>query len=122
MTVLKFLFSFEGRIGRAWYWLIQILQTAIASVLMAAAGIFSPSLGDNEISDVVLYAALGAVLAIYFAMWLANHAKRWHDLGRSGWWTLIVLIAMVGPVILLIMCGLVRGDVGANAYGRALEV
>jgi uncharacterized membrane protein YhaH (DUF805 family) len=119
MTILKFLLSFEGRIGRAWYWLIGILQLAIASVLMVAAANFSLM---GAAAKVVSFSAIGAVIVMYSAMWLANHAKRWHNLGRSGWWTLIVLVPMVGPIILLIMCGLVRGDVGANAYGRPLEV
>jgi uncharacterized membrane protein YhaH (DUF805 family) len=119
MTVLKFLFSFEGRIGRAWYWLIQILEITIALVLIAAAGIFLRSV---KAPDVVLFASIGAVLAVYFGLWLANHAKRWHDLGRSGWWTLALLIPVVGPVYVFIMCGLVRGDMGSNAYGPEMEL
>jgi uncharacterized membrane protein YhaH (DUF805 family) len=119
MTVLKFLFSFEGRIGRAWYWVIQILQFAIASVLMVAAANFSLM---GAAAKVVSFPAIGVVIVMYGAMSLANHTRRWHDLGRSGWWTLIVLVPMVGPVILFIMCGFVRGDVGANAYGRPFEV
>jgi uncharacterized membrane protein YhaH (DUF805 family) len=115
MAVLKFLFSFEGRIGRAWYWAIQILQLSIASVLIPTAVNF------KLMGPVVSLAAIGAVIVMYSAMWLANHTKRLHDLGRSGWLTLIYLVPVVGSFYVLIMCGFVRGDVGDNAYGRPFE-
>jgi uncharacterized membrane protein YhaH (DUF805 family) len=114
VTVLKFLFSSQGRIGRAWYWLIQILQVATAFVLLSAVSAlpwgakFEQSLG--------MQVSVGAVIAIYGAMWFATHAKRWHDLGRSGWSMLIWFIPVVGAPYVLIMCGFVRGDAGPNAY------
>jgi uncharacterized membrane protein YhaH (DUF805 family) len=92
------------------------LQLAIASVLMMAAHNF------KLMGPVVSLAAFGAVIVMYGAMVLANHTKRWHDLGRSGWLTLIYFIPVVGSLYVFIMCGFVRGDVGDNSYGRPFEV
>jgi uncharacterized membrane protein YhaH (DUF805 family) len=55
------------------------------------------------------------VLAIWIA--LALHAKRWHDRGKSGWWTLIVLVPFIGAIWLFVELGCLRGTVGPNQYG-----
>ena len=51
-------------------------------------------------------------------MILAVSAKRWHDRGKSGWWSLIMLIPMVGPIWALIELGFLKGDYGYNRYGH----
>src|SRR5450755_2412168 len=108
VTVLRFLFSFEGRIGRGLYWLILILQMAIAFVLLSAVSALP--WGAKFEQSVGMQVSVGAVIAVYAAMWFATHAKRWHDLGRSGWSTLIWFIPVIGALYLLIMCGFVRGE------------
>ncbi|TGR16409.1 DUF805 domain-containing protein, partial [Mesorhizobium sp. M8A.F.Ca.ET.197.01.1.1] len=44
-------------------------------------------------------------------------AKRWHDRNKSGWWTLIGLIPIIGGIWLLIELGILEGTRGANQYG-----
>jgi uncharacterized membrane protein YhaH (DUF805 family) len=51
----------------------------------------------------------------YFA--LAVYAKRWHDLDKSGWWTLIALVPFIGIVWFTIEIGILAGTQGANQYG-----
>ena len=47
---------------------------------------------------------------------LAVSIRRLHDLGRSGWYFLLILIPLIGTIILLIwFC--MRGTVGPNQYG-----
>jgi uncharacterized membrane protein YhaH (DUF805 family) len=55
------------------------------------------------------------VAAIYPA--IAVYAKRWHDRGKSGWWTLIILVPAIGSIWLLVELGFLRGTPGANKYG-----
>ena len=61
---------------------------------------------------------LGALFSL-IALWpsLAVYAKRWHDRGKSGWWTLIILIPIVGAIWMLVECGFLKGTDGANDFG-----
>ncbi|TJX50878.1 MAG: DUF805 domain-containing protein, partial [Mesorhizobium sp.] len=58
---------------------------------------------------------LFALASIYFA--IALYAKRWHDRNKSGWWTLIGLIPIIGGIWLLVELGILEGTRGANQYG-----
>jgi uncharacterized membrane protein YhaH (DUF805 family) len=42
--------------------------------------------------------------------------RRLHDIGRSGWWLLIVLIPLVGWIVLIVWAA-TESDAGANQYG-----
>ena len=48
---------------------------------------------------------------------IALYAKRWHDRGKSGWWTLIGLIPIIGGLWILIELGFLKGTYGSNQYG-----
>jgi len=48
---------------------------------------------------------------------LAVYTKRWHDRNKSGWWSLILLIPIVGPIWMLVELGFLRGTEGTNNYG-----
>ena len=42
--------------------------------------------------------------------------RRLHDISKSGWWVLIALIPLVGPIVLLVfMC--TNSTPGSNEYG-----
>ena len=47
---------------------------------------------------------------------LAIFNKRWHDLGRTGMWSLLFFIPIVGSV-LYIYLGIARGQAEENQYG-----
>lgn len=47
---------------------------------------------------------------------IAVGVRRLHDIGRTGWWLLIVLVPVVG-VIVLIVFAVKPGQPGSNAYG-----
>ncbi|MBV7329929.1 DUF805 domain-containing protein [Chloroflexi bacterium TSY] len=53
------------------------------------------------------------------ALWpnLAVSAKRWHDRDKSGWWSLIVLIPIIGVIWMLIEVGFLEGTNGPNRFG-----
>ena len=62
------------------------------------------------------YAAL-ANLPLVLWISLANYVKRWHDVGKSGWWVLICLIPCIGPLWQFVELGFSRGTYGPNHYG-----
>ncbi len=108
----KYLFtSLEGRIGRQSYWmgvLAMAVITIVAALLDVMLGTASES-GFGIISVIVGLALIYPSIVLY--------AKRWHDRGKSGWWTLIGLVPVIGGLWLLIELGFLRGTDGDNQYG-----
>jgi uncharacterized membrane protein YhaH (DUF805 family) len=151
MDIRNLLLSFQGRIGRAQYWLGTLAIAAIEWALQWALGV--PLLGNT--SDLRLRAVIFAVGLILLYPTAAIAVKRLHDrsqpgkyvgpllaaygvallgdllgyfddpdhLGFAGW----IAIAFVGVIGLafLIELGFRRGTPGANQYGpdpRGLRV
>lgn len=111
MDISHLLFSFEGRINRAKWWLgVLILWVAQLVVL----GIAAFAVGGNQDTFLIVQIIVSLIF-IYPA--LALYAKRWHDRNKSGWWTAIILIPIVGAIWMLIECGILKGTDGPNNYG-----
>ena len=116
------LFSFQGRINRAKFWLIHlaifVVEAIVLSLLGGTAAIMS---GDYEKVIVVFGGASGAVWSIValLAFWisLAVGVKRWHDRNKTGWWMLIIFVPVIGGLWYLIECGFLKGTTGPNSYG-----
>lgn len=116
------LFVFNGRIRRQKYWLmgmvIGLTSVALAvGVSLLSAVIAFPS--GNLQTAVVVSIAMSWIGGI--AVWwmnLAVCAKRWHDRGKSGWWSLLLLIPIIGWVWVLVELGFLKGDCGDNRYGN----
>ena len=103
--------SFEGRINRAKFW-------AGVGVLFAAgllANLIDMMLGLQIAEGLGILGAIVGLVSIYLG--IALYAKRWHDRDKSGWWTLIILIPLIGPIWLLVECGILEGTKGANRFG-----
>ena len=49
---------------------------------------------------------------------LANSAKRWHDRNKSGWWSLVAFVPIIGPIWALVEQGFLPGDSGPNRFGE----
>lgn len=106
-SLTDFLFSFEGRIGRQTFWLRFFLPVFVAMLIVV---VIDGLLGIGGILVVV------AELAILWPS-LAVYAKRWHDRDKSGWWTLILLVPVIGGIWMLVECGFLKGSDGANRFG-----
>ena len=110
----KYLFtSFEGRIGRQQMWMgiiVLIVISIVATVLDLLLGTMSAESGIGIISGIFTLVAIYPSFALY--------AKRWHDRGKSGWWSLIIFVPLIGVIWWLIECGILRGTEGPNNYGN----
>jgi uncharacterized membrane protein YhaH (DUF805 family) len=101
-------FQFDGRINRAKFWLGIVGLYAALWVLIGIA--FATESG----------ALISAVSLLWIAaLWpgLAIAIKRWHDRNKSGWWVLIALVPLIGPIWALIETGFLAGTEGPNQYG-----
>jgi uncharacterized membrane protein YhaH (DUF805 family) len=107
MDMMQIFLSFRGRINRKTFWLATLplaIGYAVAEVMTGSA--------DEAV------VGLGYLIMIGF-LWpsLAVQTKRWHDRNKSGWWNLIGLVPIVGPIWALVEVGFLRGTPGANFYG-----
>lgn len=95
----------RGRIPRSTYWLTMIFVWAafIVAFLVLEANV-------SRASTLVLYPP-------FFWAVMALSAKRYHDLGRSAAWLLLLAIPLVGVLWVGFELGFRRGTRGENRYG-----
>jgi len=103
------LLSFEGRIKRKAWWTVV---GPIVIINFLVFEIFTPYRDSIAVSSLVI-----AVYAIYNWVFCAVCAKRWHDRNKSGFWTFIFLVPIVGIIWIIIECGCMGGTIGENDYG-----
>lgn len=109
--VFKKALYFEGRATRNEYWffyLINILIYIILTLFDIMLGVYSFEAGVGLLSLIFILVVLLPSLAVTF--------RRLHDIGSSGWWFLVNLIPIVGPIMFLIFM-LLDGQEGENKYG-----
>ncbi|GEM74638.1 DUF805 domain-containing protein [Vibrio sagamiensis] len=110
------LFSFEGRINRAQYWL------GVLCMLVQVIVCFGLLTITFDMQTNMPSAASYIILCIFFifSTWqsLALYAKRFHDRNKSGWWILISFVPIIGGFWLLIETGFLPGTEGDNQFGR----
>lgn len=108
---LHVLFGFDGRIARRHYWAGTLGATALFYGTLFGVAVIA---GEND-------TAFGAVTLLLYVpfIWtnLALQIKRWHDRGKSGFFVLVNLIPIVGPLYSFIELGMLRGDQGRNEFG-----
>lgn len=95
-TVFSKYATFSGRASRSefWWWtLFTIIASFIASAIDVALGYG------------VYHQAGGPVSLVWglavFLPGLAVAVRRLHDIGRSGWWYLILFVPLIGWLMLL---------------------
>ncbi len=127
MSIMQFLFSFEGRIRRLHLWLFFLVLTAVYGGVFWQFGHFHVE-HDGINHDwygpgavVFGYVEHNPLIGLFgvVAVWmkLAVLVKRWHDRDKSGWWVLITLVPVIGWAWQLIECGFLDGTPGPNRYG-----
>ena len=65
--------------------------------------LFDPSGQSGRMDYLItfLVSQLLALILIGIYTTIVAHIRRWHDLGRSGWWTLLFLIPLVNFIVFL---------------------
>ena len=112
-------FSFNGRIRRIEYflsWLLGGAVTAIAFWLGVGTSLIGASQNSGSgfgIGVLIGFAAL--IGGIWFT--IAQDVKRLHDVDKSGWLVVLLLIPIVNFILGLYML-FADGTVGPNRYGN----
>ena len=105
LDVLKKYAVFSGRANRKEYWYFFLFNIIISIVLSVIVNVIGH--GANIISILYSLAVLVPSLAVA--------VRRLHDIGKSGWWILITLIPLVGPIWLIILLAM-RSKTENNKY------
>ena len=99
--------SQHGSLTVRQYWTGLLASIASSFALLVAisliAGIVLAVIGAGPEAQVyVAISAAGLVTAYLFLTQLAVNIKRCHAVGRSGWWCLVLLVPLIGPLWLLL--------------------
>jgi uncharacterized membrane protein YhaH (DUF805 family) len=104
--------TFEGRARRKEFWWFElfVFLVSFALVLAEVAVVGFDAALESSFGPSTLFtlAILIPGLAVTF--------RRLHDIDRSAWWMLIIIIPFIGAIILLVW-NCQRGTIGANRYG-----
>lgn len=100
--------TFSGRATRAeyWWWILFIVLARIALLVVDTFTFFGTSLLFS-LATLIPNLALGA--------------RRLHDINRTGWWQLLILVPVIGWILLLVWaCS--RGHDEPNQHGRSFAM
>lgn len=104
-NIIKSCVSFRGRINRSQYWLF-VLTALIVIAIAARFTVHIPELNLWQIFVVLL-----------LLPYISATVKRLHDIGKSGYWFLSVLVPIFGWIYLFVLC-VENGKEGKNRYGE----
>ena len=102
-VVFKNYVNFEGRASRPEYWWF-VLAYFIVNVILSII----PKVG-TVLSGILALALLIPSIGVA--------VRRLHDINKSGWWYLLILVPIVGYII-LILWFVKPSDNGENQYGE----
>ena len=115
MTILKDIFTTEGRLNRKRYLKYMIILAVVMAVTKFTMSCMATLLtGDPNGALVMAITLMLALIAGTGNVMLI--IRRLHDLGKNGYFTLIVFVPVIG-VIFSIALFFIPGQVGWNEYG-----
>lgn len=102
--------DFSGRARRREYWWFVAIYVGLAVAIVGLEAALAQAAGQP-----LVWPFLAFMLATLIPS-LAVTVRRLHDTGRSGWWVLLNLVPLVGPLVLLAFTA-VDSEPGFNRYG-----
>jgi len=108
--------TFNGRARRSEYWNFIFVNLIFSFIAIIADHIFRiamPLIGYGPITFLYSLAVFCPALGVL--------VRRLHDVGKSGWFGLIIFIPLVGLVWLFVLL-VSEGNAGENEYGTNPKV
>ncbi len=115
--------TFSGRAARSEYWWWTLAYLIVTMVLgyvdrnLLGSGDMQSGMADGTVHMSMNLGILGGLWALACLLpGIAVSIRRLHDIDRSGWWTLLAFIPLVGWIVLIVWyCK--RGTTGDNRFG-----
>ena len=109
--VLNQFADFNGRARRKEYWMFALFNVLFTVAALILDKLMQTGFNGSYIGWIyILYS-----LAIFIPS-LAVTVRRLHDVGKSGWMYLIILIPIIGAIWLLVLLA-TDGQPGTNSWG-----
>ncbi|WP_232477100.1 DUF805 domain-containing protein [Roseomonas sp. KE0001] len=130
--------SFRGRIPLGRYWLTYVLPLTALQLAAILADILLFGWNARSLGPEIVPTARAALEGTYrlhattltlqgplSGLWwwvllvpgFAGMTKRWHDRGASGWWSLLLLVPVLGWIWVFVSLCCRDGQRGPNRYG-----
>jgi len=104
--------NFDGRARRSEYWYFALASGIISIILTIVDNITGLTFGAAETGIISgLYSLLVLIPGIGVSV------RRLHDVGKSGWFLLIIFIPIIGAIWLIILA-CTNGTQGPNEFGQ----
>ena len=100
--------TFSGRAARSEYWFWALFTWLVAVAFTVVDMMLFGTMEFQPLSSLFSLAVLVPSIAV--------GVRRLHDIDRSGWWLLIMLIPLIGLIVLLIWF-VKKGTDGPNRFG-----
>ena len=101
--------EFTGRSRRQEFWMFNLF--GLLAALAATAVDFAIGFGLEDNGPVTIVQSLAFLVPS-----LSVSIRRLHDVDRSGWWLLLVLIPILGWIVLIVW-NCTDGTCGTNRFG-----
>lgn len=130
-VMVKRFFQLNGRASRKEFWFFILFSTIVSLVVGAIGSVLGieymvemdtlqtvsdlTTSGESVVGFPINILQLVVGLIFMFPSF-AITIRRLHDIGKSGWWQLIIFIPFIGIFILLVFC-IMGSQKGTNQYG-----
>lgn len=112
LKVLKHYADFSGRARRKEYWMFVLFNMIFLIVAIILDNVLGLTVDDSPFG--VFYFLYGFAIVIPA---LAVNVRRLQDVGKSGWWFLIIFVPFIGPVWLFVLL-VIESQQGYNKWGQ----
>lgn len=112
-TIFNDIFTTDGRISRLPY----VKYIVLLWIASAVVGFVFDFIGGNGESSLLLSIPMGALLLGMSVGNIMLDIRRLHDLNKSGWFCLVMLVPFVNIIFQLYLL-FAQGTVGYNRYGE----
>lgn len=99
LKMWKNTFNYQGIASRKDYWLAILSYYIIYIILLTPTFLI-----DKNNENTLLLSAIPAYLYLFIGILpiLSLTTRRLHDIGKSGWWQLLILVPAIGAIVLFI--------------------
>lgn len=121
LTMLRLMFSFQGRIGRGLFVLGIVILLGVVFVITLIAvqiGMTFRNVYTTNLLGVIYEILIGILVSLYIWVHLALSVKRCHDLNISGFFVALKLVPVLGLLFTLWLL-FAPGTEGPNGYGKS---